>query len=393
MKSEIRLGRWKYISFIIIDLQCLALANLLAAKIYLSLGILSYSYQDYISVVVIMMGIDVIVTVVFHTLKRVLRRRKRKEILESLKHVLLSFALLAFVLFSSKQGTSYSRVTIYLAYMIDFVFLVVFRILWKQYLTHHQRNGEHMATLLVTTSGYVEEGLRVLENTGAAVKGLFLTDKTNEGKIHEFPIIVDREEAVSILCWEWIKTVYICGADGMDVPEILLSACREMGISVHRAEASKSFEYEIIKIRTALQREDKSSGLSFFEGEHDIPFKISRLYTIFESDQENQKGFHAHKQSWHLLFCPYGEIDVIVDTGRERKTISLDTPSIGLILHPSIWREMIWKKSGSILCVAASGHYDADKLRDDYDEYMRFVKKKDWSAVIESAEIMGEEML
>ena len=151
--------------------------------------------------------------------------------------------------------------------------------------------------------------------------------------------------------------------------------------------------YEVIKIRTALQKDDRKTGLSFFEGEHDIPFRISRLYTIYESEEDNQKGFHAHKQSWHLLFCPYGAIDVMIDTGKERKTINLADPSIGLILHPSVWREMSWKREGSVLCVAASGHYDADKLRDNYNEYLKFLQEKEWSATIESAEIMGEVIL
>lgn len=157
--------------------------------------------------------------------------------------------------------------------------------------------------------------------------------------------------------------------------------------------ARKNLEYEIIKIRTAFVKEAPNTGLSFFEGEHDIPFPIRRVYTIFETEQGNQKGFHAHKQSWHLLFCPYGSIDVILDTGRERRTISLEDPSTGLILHPGVWREMVWRKEGSVLCVAASGHYDADRLNVDYDAYLRFLQDKERSATTEFDEIVGEVLL
>lgn len=393
MKSELRFGRLKLISFVFIDLLCLTLANLFAVKLYLNLSDLTYSFEDYVSVAVTMAVIDIIITVVFQTLKRVLRRRKKKEILESAKHVLLCFVLLALVLFSMKQGALYSRATIYLAYAIDFVLVVIGRILWKGLLTSKWRRDRHRTALLVTTIGYAEDGLKVLEDAHASVKGLFLTDKTNEGRIHGFPVIVDREEAMAFLCWEQIEAVFICGPDHMDVPEALIAACKEMGISVHRAVSNQSFEYEVIKIRTSLQKDGKNTGLSFFEGEHDIPFKIRRLYTIFESEQDRQKGFHAHKQSWHLLFCPFGAIDVTVDTGRERKTISLNDPSVGLMLHPGVWREMMWKQPGSVLCVAASGHYDADKLNVDFDEYLRLRREKDWADVIESADILGEVML
>ena len=50
---------------------------------------------------------------------------------------------------------------------------------------------------------------------------------------------------------------------------------------------------------------------------------------------------------------------------------------------------MVWKKPGSVLCVAASGHYDSDKLRNNYDEYLKFLQEKEWSATVESAEILG----
>ena len=390
MKEQLRRGRLKYISFILLDVLCLLIANAIAVYIYFGFSRLRYTVKDYATVVGYMIVIDILVTLAFNTLNRVLRRRKRKELTQSIKHVTISFVLLSLVLFSIKKGAAFSRATVYLAYGIYLVLIIVFRIGWKEILRTNRSNKSIPSALLVTTAGYANEGLGVVENAGMAVKGMFITDRTNEGIIRNIPTIVDRQDAASFLCWEWIDKVYICGPENIDVPDNLLIACLQMGIPVYTAPATKSLDYEVIKIRTALQKDSKDTGLSFFEGEHDIPFRISRIYTIFESEQDQQCGFHAHKQSWHLLFCPYGSIDVIVDTGKERKTISLSNPSTGLILHPSVWREMYWKKPGSVLSVAASGHYDSDKLRDDYNEYLKFLQEKEWSATIESAEIMGE---
>ena len=390
MKDQFKRGRFKFIGFILLDVLCLIIANIIAVYVYLELSELSFGIIDYSVVVAYMVAIDVFVTIVFNSLNRVLRRRKKKEIIESAKHVIISFVLLALLLFSTKQGAEFSRVTIYLAYVIYFFLIVLCRIGWKEILCANRSKKEIPAALLVTTAGYANEGLDVVENAGMVVKGILITDRTNEGIIRNIPTIVDRQDATAFICWEWIDKVYICGPDNIDVPESLPIACAQMGIPVYTTPARKSLDYEVIKIRTALQKNDKETGLSFFEGEHDIPFRISRFYTIFESEQDNQNGFHAHKQSWHLLFCPYGSIDVIVDTGKERETINLSEPSTGLILHPSVWREMYWKRAGSVLCVAASGHYDSDRLRDDFNEYLKFLQEKEWSATIESAEIMGE---
>jgi len=393
MKEQLRRGRLKYISFMLLDLLCLITANILAANIYLKLNDFSFTFASYAIVVVYMIVIDVLVTFVFNTLNRVLRRRKRKELIESLKHVFISFVILALVLFSTKQGAEYSRVTVYMAYVFYLIFIIGCRILWKNILKKDQAGKSTPTALLVTTAGYASEGLGVVEKAGMTVKGMFITDKNNEGLIQNIPVIVDRQDATAFLCWEWIDKVFVCGPDNIDVPELLVSACQQMGIPIYTTPIKKNLEYEVIKIRTVLQKDHTDTGLSFFEGEHDVPFRISRLYTIFETEQDNQRGFHAHKQSWHLLFCPFGVIDVIVDTGRERKMITLDDPSTGLILHPGVWREIIWKRSGSVLCVAASGHYDANKLRDDYDQYLKFLQEKEWSATIESAEIMGESLI
>ncbi|MBR1892693.1 MAG: WxcM-like domain-containing protein, partial [Lachnospiraceae bacterium] len=346
MNEQLKRGGLRYISFFILDIICLIIANVIAVWVYLNTGKLTYDVADYARVVMYMIVIDIIVSITFNTLKRALRRRKKKELVQCAKHVCFSFVTLALLLFSSKQGAEFSRVTIYLAYGLYFLLIIICRIAWKELLKIDCKGKGIDTVLLITTYGYAGEGLGVVENAGMNVKGIFLTDKKNESIIRNIPTIVGRRDAAAFLCWEWIDRVYICGPDSIDVPESILKACKEMGIPVYTAPATKSFEYEVIKIRTALQKDDKKTGLSFFESEHDIPFPVRRLYTIFESEQDNQKGFHAHKQSWHLLFCPYGSIDVMVDTGKERKTVSLSDPSIGLILHPSIWREMFWKRTG-----------------------------------------------
>lgn len=393
MREQLRHGGFQYISFILLDMVCLVIANVIAVLIYLTVGERMFGIADYIVVVVYMLVIDVFVAVKFDTLNRVLRRKKCREFTESLKQVVISIVILALILFSTKQGAEFSRVTIYMAYILYLVLMISLHLSWRKLLKINKSKKSTPTALLITIAGYAYEGISVVENSGMTVKGMFITDKTNEGLIRDIPVIVSRKDAMAFICWEWIDKVYVCGPDSMDVPEALLNACSQMGIPIYTAPTSKGLDYEVIKIRTALQKGDANTGLSFFESEHDIPFRISRIYTIFESEQDRQRGFHAHKQSWHLLFCPYGCIDVMVDTGKERRTISLSSPFTGLILHPSVWREMVWKKPGSILCVAASGHYDTDKLRDDYTEYQKFLQEKDWSAVIESAEIMGGVML
>lgn len=131
---------------------------------------------------------------------------------------------------------------------------------------------------------------------------------------------------------------------------------------------------KIIKIRTKPANEKGS--LSFFEASKDIDFEIKRFYYTYGAKVNTQRGGHAHKKLKQLLFCPYGEIKIILDDGQERAEILLDSPEKGLIVEERIWREVIWLKDNSVLCVAASDWYDESDYIRNYDEFIAFLKNE-----------------
>lgn len=390
MKEQFKYGGLCFVSFILIDIICLFVANAIAPKLYLDLSIRYFTFDDYVLVVVYMVPVDLFVTFLFNTLNNVIRRSISKEIIESIKHVLMCIVVLALILFSTKQGAAFSRLTIYLAHALFLVFIIIGRSIWKEVIKARLADKDISTALLVTTDSFASDGINLVEKDRNVIKGLFITDITKRVAIKEILIISDKRDALAFISWKWIDKVYVFGPGNFEISEDFLGECKQMGLPIIILPTRKSLDYEVVKIRTALSKNDIATGLSFFEGEHDIPFSIRRFYTFFETEELNQMGFHPHKQSWHMFFCPFGDIEVYLDTGKERMTVSLSDPSVGLIIHPSVWREIIWKKSGSVLCVVASGHYEPERLRNDYSEYERFLKEKEWSAEIESAEFTGE---
>ena len=79
--------------------------------------------------------------------------------------------------------------------------------------------------------------------------------------------------------------------------------------------------------------------LSVFEGGHDVPFDIKRIYYIYGAPQGTQRGGHAHKALRQVLWCPYGSILIRLDDGHEKSEVLLDDPAKGLIVEHNIWRE------------------------------------------------------
>lgn len=116
--------------------------------------------------------------------------------------------------------------------------------------------------------------------------------------------------------------------------------------------------------------------LSFFEGGHDVPFEVKRIYYISKVPEGTRRGFHAHKELKQLLFCPYGRIQLILENNNGREEIELYDPSIGVVIDQPTWREMLWLQKDSVLCVAASDYYDPSDYIRDYDEFVEYLRRE-----------------
>jgi len=119
-----------------------------------------------------------------------------------------------------------------------------------------------------------------------------------------------------------------------------------------------------------------SGELSFFESNNDIPFDIKRVYYITKVSEGVRRGFHAHKNLKQLLFCPYGRIQLTLESEYGREEVELSDPSVGIIIEKCTWREMVWLQKDSVLCVAASDYYDSNDYIRDYDEFRNYVSKE-----------------
>lgn len=119
--------------------------------------------------------------------------------------------------------------------------------------------------------------------------------------------------------------------------------------------------------------------LSFFELNKDIPFEIKRIYYTYHVPIGTKRGMHAHKELQQVLWCPYGEIEVILDDGKEKKSYILDSPEKALLVLKGYWRDMYWIKEESVLCVAASDYYNENDYIREYDEFLKYVKERYWN--------------
>ena len=88
---------------------------------------------------------------------------------------------------------------------------------------------------------------------------------------------------------------------------------------------------------------------------------------------EKQRGFHAHKKLQQMAICLNGSCSIILDNGKERKTIELSKPNEGLFIDPMIWHEIHNIATNTVVLVLASDYYDESDYIRVYDDFLKLV--------------------
>ncbi|KOY62600.1 dTDP-6-deoxy-3,4-keto-hexulose isomerase [Photorhabdus heterorhabditis] len=122
---------------------------------------------------------------------------------------------------------------------------------------------------------------------------------------------------------------------------------------------------------------DERGQLISLEGNKNIPFEIKRVYYIFGTKSGVARGFHAHKKLKQIAICMSGNCRFILDDGKKREEIVLDTSHSGILIDPMAWHEMHDFSEDCILMVLADDVYDESDYIRDYDKFMIKTKMTD----------------
>lgn len=121
---------------------------------------------------------------------------------------------------------------------------------------------------------------------------------------------------------------------------------------------------------------DERGMLVALEEFKDIPFRIKRVYYMYDTVPDMIRGCHAHKKLEQILICIHGSCKIKLDNGTETKIVHLEKPYEGLYVSNNMWREMYDFSSDAVLLVLASELYDGSDYIRDYQEFLKFVQEK-----------------
>ena len=114
---------------------------------------------------------------------------------------------------------------------------------------------------------------------------------------------------------------------------------------------------------------DERGKLVSIEANKNISFDIKRVYYIFDTLPDQERGKHAHKNLEQLIIAIDGACQFVLDDGKNREAVWLNRPDVGLYIGKNMWREMRHFSYGCKLMVLASDYYNEDEYIRDYSVF------------------------
>lgn len=116
---------------------------------------------------------------------------------------------------------------------------------------------------------------------------------------------------------------------------------------------------------------DARGNLSFAEEFKHVPFKIERVYWIYDVPGGEIRGGHAYHENREFIIALSGSFDVILDNKKGRTSFSLNRSYYGLYVPEGMWRSMENFSTNSLALVLSSTKYDEGDYIRDYNEYLK----------------------
>lgn len=142
--------------------------------------------------------------------------------------------------------------------------------------------------------------------------------------------------------------------------------CHQRSFLVKLSLMSQTHLIELPKI------EDPRGNLTFIEEVRHMPFRIQRVYWIYDVPGGQVRGGHAFKEQREVIVALSGSFDVVCDDGVRKQTYTLNRSYYGLYMPAGMWRQMKNFSTNSLALVLSSTHYSADDYIYDYGEFMEF---------------------
>ena len=110
---------------------------------------------------------------------------------------------------------------------------------------------------------------------------------------------------------------------------------------------------------------DQRGNLSFIEEDIHLPFKIKRVYWIYDVPGGEIRGGHAFYETEELIVALSGSFDLVLNDGKKEYRYFLNRSYFGILVPRMFWRRLENFSTNSLALIIASTEYaESDYIRD-----------------------------
>lgn len=116
---------------------------------------------------------------------------------------------------------------------------------------------------------------------------------------------------------------------------------------------------------------DVRGNLSFVQNDDHIPFKIKRVFWIYDVPGGEKRGGHAYKTQEEVIIVISGSLDiVVVDPQGNESKYCLNRSYSALYIPPMHWRHSENFSTNSVSVHLSSSDFSEDDYIRDYEKFI-----------------------
>ena len=114
---------------------------------------------------------------------------------------------------------------------------------------------------------------------------------------------------------------------------------------------------------------DRRGNLSFIEEDSQLPFKVRRVYWIYDVPGGEKRGGHAFRETQEVIVALSGSFDVLLNDGKESYRYSLNRSYYGVLVPKMMWRTLENFSTNSLALIIASTDYSEEEYIYDFEAF------------------------
>lgn len=133
--------------------------------------------------------------------------------------------------------------------------------------------------------------------------------------------------------------------------------------------------FENVKLINLPKICDPRGNLSVVENGGVLPFKIARVYWIYDVPGGEKRFGHAFKCQEEIIIALSGSFDIVLNDGKEERKYHMARSYYGLYIPNMMWRELDNFSTNAVTLVLSSTRYNPDDYIEDLDVFKEYIAK------------------